>query len=248
MEREVWQRVSPGLNPWPGADAVGKALRDGAKAEGVVLASDAGARRAVAAPDAHAQSMLAAPDTNAQRTVAAPEAHAQSMLAVPDAESMVTLSDAQAGSMAVGAQANPCCMGTEAETDTAVVAGFVEDEQAEKRQLQALARQSPLWARQTLWGLASQAAARVRRLLATYYLITGEAYSPAVCAEKIYVGKWLPALRERYHGAACTAMNYARAADGTPDPCLGDLFRDLSAEAFEGAEVVSRILERALVG
>ena len=237
MEREVWQRVSPGLNPWPGADAVGKALRDGAKAEGVVLASDAGARRAVAAPD-----------TTAQRTIAAPDAHAQRIVAVPDAESMVTLSDAQAGSMAVGAQPNPCCMGTEAETDTAVVAGFVEDEQAEKRQLQALARQSPLWARQTLWGLASQAAARVRRLLATYYLITGEAYSPAVCAEKIYVGKWLPALRERYHGAACTAMNYARAADGTPDPCLGDLFRDLSAEAFEGAEVVSRILERALVG
>ena len=238
MERDVWQRVGPTLNPWPGADAVGKALRDGAKAEGVVLASDAGARRTVAAPDAHAQRMTAAPDTNAQ-----------SMLAVPDAqaESMVTLSDAQA-SMAVGAQPNPCCMGTEAETDTAVVAGFVEDEQAEKRQLQALARQSPLWARQTLWGLASQAAARVRRLLATYYLITGEAYSPAVCAEKIYVGKWLPALRERYHGAACTAMNYARAADGTPDPCLGDLFRDLSADAFEGAEVVSRILERALVG
>ncbi len=259
MEREVWQRVSPGLNPWPGADAVGKALRDGAKAEGAVLASDAGARRTVAAPDAHAQRTIAAPDAHAQSMTAAPDAHAQSMLAVPDthaqrtvavpdAESMVTLSDAQAGSMAVGAQANPCCMGTEAETDTAVVAGFVEDEQAEKRQLQALARQSPLWARQTLWGLASQAAARVRRLLATYYLITGEAYSPAVCAEKIYVGKWLPALRERYHGAACTAMNYARAADGTPDPCLGDLFRDLSADAFEDAEAVARILERSLAG
>ncbi len=206
MERDVWRRVAPTLNPWPGADVVGKALRDGAKAEGVVLASDA-----------DAQGMLAAPDAKAE-------------------------------SMAVGAQPNPCCMGTEAETDTAVVAGFVEDEQAEKRQLQALARQAPLWARQTLWGLVSQAAARARRLLAVYYLITGEAYSPAVCAEKIYVGKWLPALRERYHSAACTAMNYARAADGTPDPCLGDLFRDLSADAFEGAEAVSRVLERALVG
>ena len=217
MEREVWRRVSPALNPWPGADAVGRALRDGAKAEGVVLASDA-----------DAQGMVAVSNSNAQ--------------------SVGTVSGVVAASDAVGAQANPCCMGTEAENDTAVVAGFVEDEQAEKRQLQALARQAPLWARQTLWGLASQAAARARRLLAAYYLITGAAYSPAVCAERIYVGKGLPALRERYHSAACTAMNYARAADGTPDPCLGDLFRDLSAEAFEGAEVVARILERALVG
>ena len=203
MEKEVWRRVAPTLNPWPGADAVGKALRDGAKADGIVLASDA----------------ARVPDTT-------PETDAVS----------------------VGAQPNPCCMGTEAETDIAVVAGFVEDEQAEKRQLQALARQAPIWARQTLWTLAAQASARSRRLVAAHYLITGETYSPAVCTEKIYVGKWLPALRERYHGAACTAMNYERAADGTPDPCLGDLFRELSADAFACAEVVARVLERALMG
>ena len=244
MEREVWRRVSPTLNPWPGADAVGRALRDGAKAEGVVLASDADAQGMVGASGTNAQGMTAAPETNAQSMIPVSGANTQSMVAASNSntQGMATASDA------VGAQPNPCCMGTEAENDTAVVAGFVEDEQAEKRQLQALARQSPLWARQTLWGLASQAAARARRLLAAYYLITGAAYSPAVCAERIYVGKWLPALRERYHSAACTAMNYQRAADGTPDPCLGDLFRDLSADAFEGAEVVARILERALVG
>ena len=192
MEKEVWQRVTPTLNPWPGADAVGKALRE-------------------SAPDA-----LRTPDT-------LPES-------LP------------------GAEPDPCCMGTEAETDTAVIAGFVEDEQAEKRQLQALARQSPLWARQTLLTLAARAAGRARRLVAAYYLITGDTYVPAICAERIYVGKWCPALRERYHGAACTAMNYERAADGTPDPCLGELFRALGADAFECAATVARVLERALVG
>ena len=194
MEKEVWRRVAPTLNPWPGADAVGKALRDGVKADGIVLASDA--------------------------------------LAEADA----------------GAEPDPCCMGTEAANDTAVITGFVEDEQAEKRQLQALARQSPSWARQTLLTLAARAAGRARRLVAAYYLITGETYIPAICAERIYVGKWCPALRERYHGAACAAMNYERAADGTPDPCLGEVFRELSAEAFECAGALARVLERSLVG
>lgn len=209
MEKEVWRRVAPTLNPWPGADAVGKALRDGVKTDGIVLASDA---------------------------VRTPEN-------VPDTLPV----EANAGSLP-GAELDPCCMGTEAENDTAVITGFVEDEQAEKRQLQALARQSPLWARQTLLTLAGRAAGRARRLVAAYYLITGETYIPAICAERIYVGKWCPALRERYHGAACTAMNYERAADGTPDPCLGELFRVLSADAFECAGTVTRILERSLVG
>ncbi|MBQ9521263.1 MAG: ferritin-like domain-containing protein [Oscillospiraceae bacterium] len=209
MEKEVWRRVAPTLNPWPGADAVGKALRDGVKADGMVLASD---------------------------TVRTPE-NVSDTLPV----------EANAGSLP-GAEPDPCCMGTEAENDTAVITGFVEDEQAEKRQLQALARQSPLWARQTLLTLAGRAAGRARRLIAAYYLITGETYIPAICAERIYVGKWCPALRERYHGAACTAMNYERAADGTPDPCLGELFRALSADAFECAGTVTRILERSLVG
>ncbi|MBQ9493171.1 MAG: ferritin-like domain-containing protein [Oscillibacter sp.] len=214
MEKGVWQRVAPTLNPWPGADAVGKALRDGAKADGVTLASDA-----VRTPHA-----VSAPETVSLGPVE------------PDAVSLP------------GAEPDPCCMGTEAETDLAVVAGFVEDEQSERRQLQVLARQAPVWARQTVLSLSARAAGRARRLIAAYYLITGETYLPAVRTERIYTGKWCPALRERYHNAACTAMNYERAADGTPDPCLGALFRELSADAFECAEAVSRILERSLVG
>ena len=139
-------------------------------------------------------------------------------------------------------------MGTEAVNDLAVVTGFIEDEQSERRQLQALARQSPAWARQTLLTLAAHAAARARRLSAAHYLIIGETYLPALATERIYVGKWRPALRERYHSAACAALNYERAADGTPDPCLGDMFRELAADAFESANVVMRLLERALAG
>lgn len=191
-QRDVWRRVSPTLNPWPGADAVGKALRDGAIGE-----------KAEALTPADAATLP-------------------------------------------GAEVDPCCMGTEAESDLDVVTGFIEDEQSERRQLQSLARQSPSWERQTLMTLAVRAAARARRLCAAYYLIVGEAYLPALCTERIYVGKWLPALRERYHSLACTGMNYERAADGTPDPCLGALFRELGADAYQSADAVTRMLERSL--
>ena len=221
--RRVWKRVAPTLDPWPGADAVGKALTNGAKADGVLLASAAVSEDSESMSRAQSHGNSLGPVMTAARSMSA--------------EDIATLP---------GAEPDPCCMGTEAETDTAVLCGFVEDERAEGRQLQALSRQAPVWARQTLLTLAAHAAARARKSMAAYYLITGETYLPAICTEKIYVGKWLPALRERYHSMACTAMNYERAADGTPDPCLNELFRELSADAFECAGVVMRILERAL--
>ncbi|MBR3570815.1 MAG: ferritin-like domain-containing protein [Oscillibacter sp.] len=247
-QSRVWRRVAPTLAPWPGADAVGKALEGGAKADGVILASEAAQRpekapeapRSLAAPSKEAHSL--APVADAPQKLEA----TRSLAPVADAaRSLSPAIEPDAGSLP-GAEPDPCCMGTEAAADTAVLAGFMEDERAEARQLQALARQSPVWARQTLLTLAARAVARARKLAAAHYLITGETYLPAVCAERIYVGKWRPALRERYHGAACAGMNYGRAADGTPDPCLADLFRELSADAFEGAAAVMRLLERAL--
>ena len=272
----VWERVKPGLAPWPGADAVGKALEGGAKAEGVVLASEAAKTKGTARglPPAQrpetvtraAQNMEGAAHT-AQRpetvthtaqnregaagTAQSMASAAESMEIVPRAaQSMASAAEtgfADADALP-GAEPDPCCMGTEAGTDLAVLTGFIEDERAERRQLRALARQAPVWARQSLLTLASRAAARAGKLLAAYYLIAGETYLPAIGTERIYVGKWRPALRERYHGAACAAMNYGRAADGTPDPCLQDLFRELGADAFESAAAVMRLLERSLAG
>ena len=287
--RRVWKRVAPTLEPWPGADAVGKALRDGAKADGVILASEAvskeggsgtGAQSLSAAKAARDMRMTAtAGSPGAVRT---PQALSAMRNAPQELEPVRTpqelepvrnapqelepvrtsqeLSDVRTpqglsamrtpeetfGADLPGAEPDPCCMGTEAEADAAVLAGFAEDEYAERRQLQALARQAPVWARQTLLTLSAHAAARAKRSTAAYYLIMGEQLLPPIYAERIYVGKWLPALRERYHSAACTAMNYERAADGTPDPCLNALFRELSADAFTCAAAVMRLLERAL--
>lgn len=234
----VWERVRPTLNPWPGADAMGRALAHGAKADGVVLAADAAAKPDAPCPRPATRSRSAAPTKPQGVSDTARTQEAETTSLIP-----AGMSDA--GSLP-GAEPDPCCMGTEAVMDLAVLTGFIEDEQSERRQLQALARQAPAWARQTVLTLAGRAAARARRLSAAHYLITGESYLPAIATEKIYVGKWRPALRERYHSMACTAMNYDRAADGTPDPCLGDLLRELSADAFVCADVVMRLLERSL--
>ena len=269
--RRVWKRVAPTLEPWPGADAVGKALRDGAKAEGVILASEAVSKEGGSGTGAQSLSAAkAARDMRMTATAGSPGAvrTPQALSAMRNASqelshvrtpqelepvrnasqelSAMGTPEETFGADLPGAEPDPCCMGTEAEADAAVLAGFAEDEYAERRQIQALARQAPVWARQTLLTLSAHAAARAKKSVAAYYLIMGEQLLPPIYAERIYVGKWLPALRERYHSAACTAMNYERAADGTPDPCLNALFRELSADAFTCAAAVMRLLERAL--
>ena len=90
--------------------------------------------------------------------------------------------------------------------------------------------------------------AETRRLMAAHYLITGRRYRPSVSAERIYAGRWCPALRERYHAAACSGFNFARSAEDTLDPCLAKLFRELSEDAYRHAEELMSILERAMQG
>ena len=146
--------------------------------------------------------------------------------AVPAAaqtNSTSALTPAQQDSQLPGAAPDPCCMGSAAAEMLSVLEGFIEEELGDQRHLQAMVRQSPSWARQRLRDMAAEEGERARRLMAIYYLITGECYRPSISSERITVGRWCAALRERYHAAACNGLNYARAAEGTTDPCLACL-------------------------
>lgn len=145
-----------------------------------------------------------------------------------------------------GAQMNPCCMGSAAEEMLDVLTGFIEMELADRRTFLAMSRQAPGWAVRQLREMAADETAHAQRLQAVYYLITGRCYAPAVSTERIYVGRWCPALRERYHVAACNAMNYTRAAEGTTDPCLARLLEELAAEEYQQSQALLAMLERAL--
>ena len=77
-------------------------------------------------------------------------------------------------------------------------------------------------------------------------VITGSCYRPAVSYQSVTVTNWCAALRERYHTEACNGLNYARAAEGTTDPCLRGLLNELSAEEYRHAEQLLTLLERSL--
>lgn len=145
-----------------------------------------------------------------------------------------------------GAERNPCCMGTEAAEMLDVITGYIEAALSDRRALLALARQAPAWARKDLKDMAADLQDQARRLLAAHYLITGQCYRPSVSTERIYVGRWCPALRERYHAAACGGLNYARSAEDAIDPCLTKLFEALSKQSYGHAETLMGILQKSL--
>ena len=98
-----------------------------------------------------------------------------------------------------GAAQNPCCMGSAAAEMLEVLTGFIEEELADRRYFLAMSRQAPSWARQRLRDIAADEGAHARRLMAAHYLITGQCYRPAIAGGAVSVGRWCPALRERYH-------------------------------------------------
>ena len=182
-----------------------------------------------------------------QAAPSAPEARAETPPAAPappPPESQPSPPESQLP----GAQPNPCCMGTAAGEMLAVITGFIEESLSDRQYFLAIARQGPAWARQKLRAIADDEGGHAKRLMAVYYLITGECYRPAIACGHIAIDRWCPALRERYHMEACGGMNYARSADGTTDPCLSRLFNELSADEYRHADTILRLLERSLQG
>ena len=147
-----------------------------------------------------------------------------------------------------GAEPDPCCMGTQARNDLGVLEGFVEEELCQRRELLALSRQAPAVSRAALREAARRGEERARRLMTVYYLITGRCYRPAVGCGCPVRESCCAALRRRYHEAACQWMNYIRAAEGTTDPCLQKIFRELAAEQERLSRQLEDLLSRALNG
>lgn len=142
-----------------------------------------------------------------------------------------------------GAEADPCCMGTEAKESLEILEGFLQEELAEARCCQSLAcrvrnRQAARLFQQT----AAEKRAAARELCAAYYLITGSQYAPTVTVEHLRWENLAQALRACYHQEACGGFNYQRAADETLDLCLQKLFTRLSEQAYRRAENVMALL------
>lgn len=233
----IWQRVAPNLEPYPGM-----AVRQTTSVQPTTPVQPAASVQQTASvqPAASVRS-------EAVNLPAAPAAPAAPVPAVPAApETPAVPVPAGPAASLPGAERNPCCMGTEAVELLEVITGYIEAALSDRRSLLALARQAPSWARRDLRDMAADLQDQARRLMAAHYLITGQCYRPSVSTERIYVGRWCPALRERYHTAACSGFNYARSAEDSMDPCLTKLFEDMSQQSYAHAETLMGLLQRSL--
>lgn len=146
-----------------------------------------------------------------------------------------------------GAEADPCCMGSEAALSLDVLRGFLRGELGAAQTYAYLARAVPRGeVSRAFRVLAEEAKRHARALAAADYLIGGKAYCPRVCAEQPSARDICALLRQLYHEEACAAFNYRRAGEETLDPCLARLFSSLSAEEYRHADMLMQLLGKKL--
>lgn len=147
-----------------------------------------------------------------------------------------------------GASEDPCCMGTQALSSLEVLQGFWREEIIDARTYLAFSRRAPNpEARRLLHALAADETEHARQLQSAHYLITGKPYRAEVCAPPFAVNGYCAALRARYHEEVCGGFNYARAAAEISDFCLEKIFNQLSADEYRHAELLRKLLGKALL-
>lgn len=227
QNQRLWQRVAPSMPPYPESAWPPAAGGGMAGAAGTGMASSAGMAPSGGAVSPSSGTGMA-PEAGTVNTGVAASTPDTALESLP------------------GAVSDPCCMGSAARDDLAVLEGFRDQEAADRRYYQAMLRSAPAAARPALRELMARKQAHSRYLGALLYLITGQNRPETLDCQRIYVGSWCPALRQRYHEEACAGFNYLRAADGTTDPCLQKAYQRLSAESYQQAEWVTGLLEKAL--
>ena len=147
-----------------------------------------------------------------------------------------------------GAQADPCCMGTDAVLTVEVLQGFLREELGDAQVYAYLASCLPREMSRTLRAMSEDEKRHARDLAAAIYLITGKPYCPRVCVEQPDTCDICALLRQLYHAEACGGYNYARAGEETLDLCLGKLFTAMSADEYRHADMLMNLLGRRMKG
>lgn len=141
-----------------------------------------------------------------------------------------------------GAQADPCCLGSDAAELSAVLEAFAQEETADASTYRQLARYAPSrTAAAALREMGNAAQQRSRELWAALYLITGEQKMSGAAAVILPRLPYRELLRDRYHASACNGLNYSRAADATADPCLRRLLQRFAGENYAAADRLLRL-------
>ena len=165
-----------------------------------------------------------------------PAAGALPALAVPAAPQVVTLGQADEGT-------DISCLGPASAAYGTALQGYINDELADWRRYQALARRTPGGGGRMLAAVAADERRHAKKLSTAYFLISGVRYWPDVRAAQP-VAPLHAALRERFWEEQRGAASYQAAAEEASDPCLKELFSELAAEEEAHVWTIRSVLEQ----
>ena len=143
-----------------------------------------------------------------------------------------------------GEEHNVPCLGAASAIYGGQLQQFVDRALADWRSYQALARRAQGNSGRILSAIAADQRRHAKRLSTAYFLISGVRYWPAERpAGPASRTPFAAALRERFMAEQRSAAAYQAAAAETADPCLRQLYEELSGEADAHAWLLRGILE-----
>lgn len=134
------------------------------------------------------------------------------------------------------------CLGPASAAYGAALQGYIDDELADWRRYQALARRTPGGGGRMLAAVAADERRHAKKLSTAYFLISGVRYWPEVKAAQNPMPLHA-ALRERFWAEQQGAASYQAAAAETTDPCLKELYTELAGEEEAHMWTVRGVLE-----
>ena len=143
-----------------------------------------------------------------------------------------------------GEEHNVPCLGAASAIYGGQLQQFVDRTLADWRSYQALSRRTQGNSGRILSAIAADQRRHAKRLSTAYFLISGVRYWPAERpAGPASRTPFAAALRERFMAEQRSAAAYQAAAAETADPCLRQLYEELSGEADAHAWLLRGILE-----
>ncbi len=159
--------------------------------------------------------------------------------AAPQADNLPAL----AAAPVLSESAESSCLGPASAPAGAALRAYIDDELADWRQYQTLARRTPGGGGRTLAAVAADERRHAKKLSTVYFLITGVRYWPEGKGGQ-NPAPLHAALRERFWAEQQGAASYRAAAAEAADSCLKELFEELAGEEESHAWAIRGVLEQ----
>lgn len=144
----------------------------------------------------------------------------------------------------LGQERDVLCLGRGAEQYDALLREMIDGETEDMRTYQALARKAGGAGTRMLSTMAADERRHAKRLSTAYFLITGQRYqSPNQTGSRPPMDL-MNGLREQFIQEQRGSSAYQGAAQETGDPCLRQLYQELSQEEAAHARMIRSLLEQ----